>query len=193
VEANGLKFAYLAEGKGPLVLLVHGFPDTAHTWDQVRPAVAARGFRAVSPFTRGYAPTEIPPRDADAETLARDVLALIDALGEKQAIVVGHDWGALAAYGAAAIAPEKLTKLITLAVPHPLSLEQSLSNLWKLRHFVAYKLPGAPRRFAAHDMAALRKICKRWSPEWDPPDEEFRAMRQCFADPRSLDAAFGYY
>jgi pimeloyl-ACP methyl ester carboxylesterase len=78
VEANGLRFAYLEEGRGPLVLLLHGFPDTAHTWDHVRPLIAAKGYRAVSPWTRGYSPTAIPERDPDLETLARDALALID-------------------------------------------------------------------------------------------------------------------
>ena len=67
VEANGLKFAYLEQGTGPLVLLVHGFPDTAHTWRDVMPAIAEAGFRAVAPFTRGYKPTEIP-KDGDRRT-----------------------------------------------------------------------------------------------------------------------------
>ena len=66
VEANGLRFAYLEEGTGPLVLLMHGFPDTARTWDDLRPRIAAKGYRVVSPFTRGYRPTGIPDRDADA-------------------------------------------------------------------------------------------------------------------------------
>ena len=81
VEANGLNFAYLEDGSGPLVLMLHGFPDTAHTWDDLRPRIAAQGYRAVSPYMRGYHPTAIPDRDADQETLARDVLALIEALG----------------------------------------------------------------------------------------------------------------
>ncbi|MFZ3291893.1 alpha/beta fold hydrolase, partial [Mycobacterium sp.] len=85
VEANGLKFAYLEEGSGPLVLMLHGFPDTAHTWDDLRPRIAAKGYRAVSPFTRGYHPTAIPDRDADGVTLARDALALIEALGASEA------------------------------------------------------------------------------------------------------------
>jgi pimeloyl-ACP methyl ester carboxylesterase len=80
VDANGLKFAYLEEGSGPLVLLLHGFPDTAHSWDDLRPRIAAKGYRAVSPFMRGYHPSGIPDRDPDQETLARDPLALIDAL-----------------------------------------------------------------------------------------------------------------
>jgi len=99
VEANGLRFAYLAEGEGPLVLLLHGFPDTAHSWDHARPRIAAAGYRAVSPWTRGYHPTEIPLRDADGRTLGEDVAALIDALSDDgRAIVIGHDWGASAAY-----------------------------------------------------------------------------------------------
>jgi pimeloyl-ACP methyl ester carboxylesterase len=106
VEANGLRFAYREQGAGPLVLLLHGFPDTPSTWDDVRPRLAAKGYRAVSPFMRGYRPTAIPERDADMETIARDVLGLIEALGEKSAIVVGHDWGAAAAYGATSIAPD---------------------------------------------------------------------------------------
>jgi pimeloyl-ACP methyl ester carboxylesterase len=193
VEANGLRFAYLEEGEGPLVLLIHGFPDTAHTWDDVRPRLAAKGYRAVSPFTRGYAPTAIPDRDADAKTLATDVVALIEALGEKSAIVIGHDWGAAAAYGAASLAPGRVSALFVLAIPHPATLRPAPSKVWGVRHFLTYKLPGAAARFAANDFAALRQIYRRWSPAWTPEDSEFDAVRTCFAQPGSLDAAFGYY
>src|SRR6202012_2597720 len=119
VEANGLNFAYLEEGSGPLVLMLHGFPDTAYTWDDLRPRIAAKGYRAVSPFMRGYRPTAVPTHDADQETLAHDALALIEALGADKAVVIGHDWGAAAAYGAAALSPEKVSKLFVLAIPHP--------------------------------------------------------------------------
>src|ERR1700723_2829079 len=119
VDANGLRFGYLEDGSGPLVLMLHGFPDTAHSWDDLRPRIAAKGYRAVSPFMRGYHPTAIPDRDADQETLARDALALIDALGASEAVVIGHDWGASAAYGAAALGPEQVKKLFVLAIPHP--------------------------------------------------------------------------
>src|ERR1700722_16405688 len=93
VDANGLRFAYLEEGSGPLVLLLHGFLDTAHSWDDLRPRLAAKGYRAVSPFLRGYPPGAIPDRDPDQETMARDPLALIEALGAREAIVIGHDFG----------------------------------------------------------------------------------------------------
>lgn len=193
VEANGLGFAYLEEGQGPLVLLLHGFPDTARSWDHARPRLAAKGYRAVSPWMRGYTPTAIPDRDADLETIGRDVLALIEALGERTAIVIGHDWGAAAGYAAASLDPGRVTKLVTIAIPHPATLKPTPKNLWLARHFVAYKLPGAARRFARDDFAALPVIYKRWSPAWSPPAEEFAAVRATFADPASLDAAFGYY
>ncbi len=121
-EANGLRFAYLEEGSGPLALMLHGFPDTAHTWDDVRPRIAAKGYRAVSPFMRGYHPSGVPAEDADQETLARDPLALIEALGADRAVLIGHDWASAATYGAAALGPERVTKLITIAIPHPATL-----------------------------------------------------------------------
>lgn len=193
VEANGLRFAYFTEGDGPLALLLHGFPDTPHTWSHLRPALVARGYRVVAPFMRGYSPTGIPQRDTDMETLARDVLALIEAVGEKRALVIGHDWGAIAAYGAAALAPERIEKLFSIAIPHPASWRRRPGPMWAARHFVENKLPGAAARFARNDFAALRAIYARWSPTWNVPDSELAAARACFADRKSLDAAFGYY
>src|SRR5262249_42790209 len=146
-------FAYLEQGDGPLVLLLHGFPDTPHTWDDVRPRIVAKGFRVVTPWTRGYAPTQVPERDADLETLARDGLALIDALGSEQAIVVGHDWGGATAYAMASLQPARVKKLFVVGVPHPATIKFSLSAIWKVRPFLLYKLRGAPRRFARNDFA----------------------------------------
>jgi pimeloyl-ACP methyl ester carboxylesterase len=196
VDANGLKFAFLEEGSGPLVLMLHGFPDTAHTWDDLRPRIAAKGYRAVTPFMRGYHPTEIPDRDADVETLARDALALIEALGAGDAIIIGHDWGALAAYGAAAFGPDRVKRLFVIGLPHPAAVKPSLKTLkrlWSVRHWLAYKLPGAPDRFARNNFAALPAIYRRWSPAWNPAPNEFDAVRASFSNPASLDAAVGYY
>src|SRR5262245_26717623 len=131
VTANGLKFAYLEQGSGPLVLLLHGFPDTAHTWEHVLPKLAQAGYRAVAPFTRGYHPTELSPDNKyDTDTLASDAIALVDALGGAPAILVGHDWGASAAYGAVGMAPDKFRLLVTLAVPHPRGLKPTPRLVW---------------------------------------------------------------
>lgn len=144
VAANGVKFGIIEEGAGPLVLLMHGFPDTAHTWDHARPAIAAAGFRAVSPFMRGYAPTEVPADGRyDTDTLGADTLALITALGEKHAIVVGHDWGASAAYSAATLGPAQVRLLVTLAIPHPASIVPTPRLAWLGRHFFSLHFKSA--------------------------------------------------
>jgi pimeloyl-ACP methyl ester carboxylesterase len=193
VRANGIQFAYLEEGSGPLVLLFHGFPDTAHTWDDVLPKIAAKGYRAVAPFQRGYAPTEIPERDATGETLGRDGLALIEALGETRAILIGHDWGATTVYGATALDQTRVSKLIAVGIPHPATIVPTLRKLWGVRHFLLYKLPGASKRFAANDFAALPKVCTRWSPTWQFSKSDLDDVRECFSNEASLEAAFGYY
>src|SRR5262249_14781981 len=158
-----------------------------------RPRLAANGYRAVSPFMRGYPPSGIPDRDADQETLARDPLALIDALGARDAVVVGHDWGASAAYGAAALGPDRVKKLFPIAIPHPATLKPTPKKVWGVRHFATYKLPGAPNRFARRASAARPAIYRRWSPTWNPDPGEFDAVRASFSNRASLNAAFGYY
>lgn len=194
VEANGLRFGYLEEGQGPLVLLVHGFPDTAHTWDEVRPALAAAGFRAVSPFTRGYAPTGIPADGKyDSETLGRDVLSLISALGAERAILVGHDWGASAVYAATMLGAEKVRKLVTVAIPHPASLSPTLKLLWGVRHFFLFRLPFAEAMVRRDSFAHVDELVRRWSPAWDVPAGETDPVKECFKQPGSLNAALGYY
>jgi pimeloyl-ACP methyl ester carboxylesterase len=194
VSANGVRFAYLEEGQGPLVLLVHGFPDTARTWDAVRPALAAAGFRAVSPFTRGYHPTEVPADGAyDGTTLGRDVLALIEALGERSAIVVGHDWGASAAYAAAALDPERVRFLVTVAIPHPASLLPLPRIVWGGRHMMFFQRKGAEDAVRANGFAYVDTLLRRWSPAWQVPADETAAVKRAFQEPGCLSAALGYY
>lgn len=195
VQVGALKLACLEWGtSGPLVLLVHGFPDTARSWDQVGPLLAEAGFRVVAPFTRGVAPSQIPADGAyDADTLGGDLLGLIEALGEERALVVGHDFGAAAAYAAAGLAPERLIKLVTVAIPHPATLKPNLSLAWGARHFLTLRLPGAAGRFAKGDFHGMRVLYERWSPTHDWPDEEFEAARNSYSAPGSCAAALSYY
>ena len=194
VRANGIDFACLAEGEGPLVVLVHGFPDTAHTWDRVLPALAAAGYRAVAPFTRGYAPTSIPGDGVyDTGTLGQDILGLIEALGESRAVVVGHDWGASAAYSAAALGPERVRLLVTVAIPHPASIVPTPRLLWGMRHFLAFRRKKAPDRVRRNDFAMVDRLVKRWSPGWDVPAGETDAVKESFRQPGVVEAALGYY
>jgi pimeloyl-ACP methyl ester carboxylesterase len=195
VRANGLSFAYLSEGTGPLVLLLHGFPDTAHTWDRALPALAAAGYRAVAPFMRGYHPTEIPADGKfDTDTLGRDVLALIEALGETQAIVVGHDWGASAAYSAAALGPARIRMLVTLAIPHPRSIKPTPRLAWTLRHFITLRGKRAAARVRANDFAYVDELYRRWSPAWtNVPAAETAHVKRAFREPGCAEAACAYY
>lgn len=195
VAANGLRIAYLEAGSGPLVVLLHGFPDTAHTWDRALGELAAAGFRAVAPFLRGYHPSALAP-DAkyDTDTIAGDIVALIDALGEQHAIVVGHDWGASAAYGAAAIAPERVRKLVVFAIPHPKSIKPTPAMAWRLRHFLTLRRKNAAEKVARDDFALVDELWRRWSPAWkDVPPSETAHVKEAFRQPGSLDAALAYY
>lgn len=196
VEANGVRFAYLSEGSGPLVLLLHGFPDTPHTWDRVMPAVAGAGFRVVAPYMRGYHPTAIPADGKyDGDTLGRDVLGLIEALGEQKAIVVGHDWGALATYTAAALGPERLRAIVTVGVPHPRAVYPPGPRvLWTVRHFFVLRNKRAADKIRAKSHAYIDELVRRWSPAWtDMPAEETARVKEVFAHPGSLEAACAYY
>ena len=119
VEANGVDFALLSCGSGPLALCLHGFPDSAHSWRHLLPALAEAGFRAVAPFQRGYAPTAVP---ADGRyqvgALSTDVLMLHEVLGgDESAVLIGHDWGAVAVYGAAVHEPQRWRRVVGMAVP----------------------------------------------------------------------------
>ncbi len=194
VRANGIDIAYLERGTGPLVVLLHGFPDTAHTWEPTMDALAAAGFRAVAPFMRGYFPTTIPADGAyDSDTLGRDALALIEALGGP-AILVGHDWGASAAYSAAGLGPAHLRLLVTLAIPHPKALKPTPTMVWQLRHFLELRWKRTPAKIRATGFAYIDELWRRWSPAWkDLPASETAEAKACFAHPGVLEAACGYY
>jgi len=198
VEANGIRFATLEAGSGPLVLCLHGFPDTAHTFRDQLPTLAAAGYRAVAPFMRGYAPTS-PAKDGryQSAALGQDAVALIEALGHDSAYVFGHDWGAIAAYGAAILAPQKVRKLITAAVPHGPSVATAfLTNFdqqkrsWYMFFFQHFLADGA---VGFNDYAFLERLWQDWSPNWRYTAEDLEALKQTFRQPGVLEAALGYY
>ena len=198
VSANGVRFVSLEAGDGPLVLCLHGFPDHARSFRHQLPALAHAGFRVVAPFMRGYAPTEVP---ADARyqsaVLSQDIVALIAALGYSSAYVVGHDWGAVAAYGAAVLAPEKVTKLITAAVPHgPALLNAFMSNYDQQRrswYMFFFQHPLADAAVAHADYRFIERLWQDWSPGWRYPAEEMQALKATLRAPGVLQAALSYY
>ena len=198
VVANGLRFATEEAGDGPLVLCLHGFPDDARSFRHQLPALAAAGYRAVAPYLRGYAPTEIPG-DGRYQTavLAQDAIELIAALGYSSAVVFGHDWGAAAAYGAAILAPERVTKLVTAAVPHgPGLLNAFLGDYDQERrswYMFFFQMPFAEAAVAHDDFRFLDRLRQDWSPGWRSSASDMEAIKATFRAPGVLQAALGYY
>ncbi len=192
VDANGLRFAYIEAGTGPLVLLLHGYPETARSWKAVQNQLAAKGYRSVAVFMRGFAPSALGT-DYSVRTLGQDVASLIDALGEDRAIVVGHDWGAIAAYEAAFIAPEKISHLVALSIPHPRGVQPSFELLSKASHFLYYQLPTAERLVWSDNFSHIRRIYDAWSPDFAMPEEEFDTMKRTLEVPGVIAATLGYY
>ena len=199
IWANGLEFGLLEAGAGPLALCLHGFPDSARTWRYLLPELAAAGFRAVAPFMRGYAPTAVPDDGRySIGTLADDAIALHEVLGgDGHAVLIGHDWGAEAAYTAAVAAPDRWRRLVTLAVP-PAALDPVLfSDYEQLKRFFYIFLfrdtPGLAEKIVAADgMAFIRRLRQDWSPGFDAADC-LEHVRESLADPASLSAAISYY
>ena len=198
VHANGLRFATLEAGDGPLVLCLHGFPDHARSFRHQLPALAAAGFRAVAPFMRGYAPTGIPADGRfQSAALAQDTIAIIEALGYRQAAVFGHDWGALAAYGAAILAPARVSRLVTAAVPHgPRLLTAFMTNYDQQRrswYMFFFQHPLADAAVEHDDFRFIERLWQEWSPGWAYPPEEMASLKTTFRTPGVLAAALGYY
>ncbi|RMF23607.1 MAG: alpha/beta hydrolase [Deltaproteobacteria bacterium] len=198
VRANGIDFVAYERGEGPLLLCLHGFPDHPRSFRHQIGVLAGAGFRVVVPYMRGYAPTSAPADGVyQSAVLARDVVALIEALGAERATVFGHDWGALAAYGAALKAPERIERLITAAVPYgPAFLARFAMDYAQLKrswYIFFFQTPTAEMAVAADDYRFIRNLWVDWSPGWEFPEEEMDALRETFSRPGVLEAALGYY
>lgn len=202
VHANGLGFGALAWGdaEAPLALLVHGYPDTAWTWRHLGPRLAASGWRAVAPFTRGYAPTDLAPDDRYfVADLAADVLALHTALGgDERAVLVGHDWGAAAVYAVTERDPTRFGRHVTLALPPPAAILKPMTTLGTLGmaarqtkmswYFVYNQLPLA----VGGQDRVIPKLWRDWSPGYEAHEDVARVLA-ALDGPGRRRAALRYY
>jgi len=129
VEVNGLRMHYVEKGEGPLVVLLHGFPEMWWSWRYQIPAIVEAGFRVVVPDQRGYNETDAKgPYDID--TLRDDIVALLDHLGAPKAIIVAHDWGGGVAWHLASTRQERCEKLVVMNCPHPVVFMRALRGTW---------------------------------------------------------------
>jgi pimeloyl-ACP methyl ester carboxylesterase len=189
-------FVVSQEGEGPDIVLIHGFPDTPYSYADLQGELVRAGWRVTVPWLRGYHPdTIVAGRAYDPETIGRDGLALLDAIGAQRAVVVGHDWGALIAYVMATLAPERTRGIVTIAIPHPSLLKRTPASLLKARHFLELKLPWAERSFSRNDFAYLEKLYSRWAPNWSGAerDASVRRAKEALSSPVTLAGALDYY
>lgn len=190
------RYVVSRRGEGPDVVLLHGFPDTPYSWSEIETVLVDAGWRVTVPWLRGYhEETIVPGRRYDPETLGHDGLGLLDAIGVSEVVLVGHDWGALIAYVAAALAPDRVRAITTLGIPHPSLLKRTPASIWAVRHFFGLKLPWSARLCRRNDFAYLEALYRRWSPGWSGPerDETVRRAKEALSSRATLEGAIAYY
>lgn len=198
ITANGIEFVALECGAGPLALCLHGFPDTSYTWRHLLPALAEAGFHAVAPFMRGFAPTSVAPNGAyQTAALATDANALHTAFGgDSSAVIIGHDWGATSAYGAAITEPDRWKSVVGISVPPWGAIGKAfLTNLTQLQHswyMFVFQHPLADFIVAANDFAFIDLLWKQWSPGYEA-EVDRQHVKDALSDPLHMQAALGYY
>lgn len=196
-DLGDVELSCSVRGDGPLVLCAHGFPDDARSFRaQVEPLVE-RGFRVACPTMRGYAPSGVSRSGRyDAEVLGKDLGALADELSPNEPVrLIGHDWGALAAYAATALAPRRFSHLVTIAVPHLRSTLARLARPAQLRrswYMFYFQLKGiADRGLAKDDLALIDRLWRDWSPGYHAKKEDLDSIKRGIA-PR-IEQVIGYY
>lgn len=200
IEVNGIKLHCAEMGEGPLVILLHGFPEFWYSWRYQMPALAEAGYRVVAPDMRGYNLSDKPAGVSAyaIENLTADVAELIKSYGEKRAVVVGHDWGAAVAWTFAMRFPELLERLAILNVPHPVTFLRALKTFRQLRkswYVFFFQIPWLPERgFRANHYASLRKILRKDPANPDAfSEEDIEKYVEAAAQPGALTAAINYY
>ena len=202
VKANDLTFECLYTGEGDrLALCLHGFPDNAGSMATILWRLADAGFTAVAPFMRGYAPTEpAPDNDYSGRALGRDAIELADALGTEfgtqDAVLVGHDWGAAAAYAASWTDPDAFSKLVTLALPPGFDalLSEHPRQVLRSWYMWFFQLPDTPERVLRwRNFAFIDLLWGLWSPGWDYPDARINDVKETFRADGTVEHALQYY
>jgi pimeloyl-ACP methyl ester carboxylesterase len=199
LRANGIEFAYLEEGEGRPLLLLHGFPDTARSWSHQIGPLAAAGFRVVAPYLRGYPPSEVPKGGFyDRGTLAADLRGLAEAVGGGKPVhLVGQDWGAIISYQALAAFPELFVRAVVMAVPHPVETRRSMllaKHVQRSFHWWFFQLADLPEKaITADDFAFIDYLWQCWTSPGYRDDAHVAEVKRMLALPGVLGATLGYY
>lgn len=198
LDVRGLTFDALSAGPddGELVLLLHGFPQTSHSWRFQIPALAAAGYRVLAPDQRGYSPDARPSAvdDYAYTELMADVLGFADAVGAEQFHLAGHDWGAALAWQVAGRLPERLLSLTSLSVPHPRAFGEAITSAdadqaQRSSYVEMFRVEGAENGMLANDAAGLRLIYIGAG----MTEAEAQPYLEAMGTPEALGAALNWY
>lgn len=206
---GGVRIGYIEDGDStrPLVLFVHGFPDTLWTWEDTMKKVAPMGFYCVSMATRGYYPSSlipVKPEEQDWQrygkhVIARDILRVVAALGKTDATLVGHDWGAVAVWAAAIMNQNDGTHLVDRivceAVPPPKAIAMRPALIFKARHILYFNTPlvDTVAGTRASNYVYLDNLVERWSPTWKADNRWLETVKRHYNKEGRLQAAIAYY
>ncbi len=200
ITVNSIDFAYLEAGPadGPLALCMHGFPDHALTWNRLMPELADAGYHVVAPWLRGYEPSGLAPDgNYQSASVALDILGIADALaGDGDAVLIGHDWGAISSYVAIGHRPDRFSKFVALAVPHSSSLAPAFfrpAQLQRSFYIFVFQNPLAEMLVQANDFEFIDYLWSYWSPGHPPDAEYMRALKDTLGSPGTSEAAINYY
>lgn len=197
VAANGARFHVAHCGDGPMVLLLHGFPQFWWTWRHALPGLAAAGYHAVAMDLRGYGASDKPPRGYDPFTLAADISGVIRALGAQDAVVVGHGFGGLLAWTAAVAHPPCVRRVCVVSAPHPLRFRSALRTdarqIAASGHLLGFQAPLLPeRRLVVDDGAYVERLLQQWGgPGW-PTQAEAAVYRSAIQVPGVAHSSLEY-
>lgn len=182
-EINGIRLVYDEAGAGPLVLLVHGWPELAYSWRNQMPALAAAGYRVVAPDMRGYGESDAPAAVEDYTILhlVGDLIGLLDHLGAADAVVIGHDWGAVAAWHAALLRPDRFRAVVAMSVVHTQRPHRApLATLHSLGHrnfyWQYFQPPGIAEAELDRDVARSLRCVYHAASGDVPADWHWRAV-----------------
>ena len=198
VSANGARFHVAEVGDGPLALFLHGFPQFWWTWRNQLTAFAEAGYRAVAMDLRGVGGSDKPPRGYDPLTLTMDVTGVIRALGESNAVLIGHGWGAGLAWTAATMRPKAVRRLVIVGAAHPRQTRASLltspGQIAASKHIFAAQRPLQAERGLVKDHgAAVARMLEAWSgPGWPEP-EVSRRYQDAMLIPGVAHSTMEYY
>jgi epoxide hydrolase A/B len=177
LAVNGIELSALDEGRGPLVVLCHGFPELAFSWRRQVPALSDAGYRVVAPDMRGYGQSSAPAEVEayDVESLCGDMCGLLDELGEQDAVFVGHDWGAYVVWQLAVLHPERVRAVAGLSVPFvprapapPLPIMRR--HLGEDFYIVWFQQPGVADAALARDVRRTLTTSRQWTAQWAQDD-----------------------